>query len=293
MAPSSRPIGLRILAILLALTAVGTILFWIDWFTGHHVATAGEACYVAFENAFPLADGVMALFMLFAAVGLWRVAPAGYLFGLLGAGGLLCLGALDTSYNLQHGKYASIADPAMAFEAYINVHTFLMGALTIGLAHRHRERLLAGSTEEGATGGTTALLRTSAVVFLLYAARVCLAWKSGRPWNMVAPAGGSCVAVFEATFPLAEAIAAFSGLLVAPGLFLLRPFGLTWGLTASGAFAFLASMKTLFLIQNAGPAFPAAPGRIGWIVLLYALALISALAAWRARGLLLAGRQGN
>ena len=288
MAAPSRPAGLTILAVLLALTSVGTILFWIDWFFGGHVATAGEACYVAFENAFPLADGVMVLFMLLAALGLWRVAPAGYLFGLLGAGGLLCLGGLDTSFNLQHGKYAAIADPAMAFEAYINVHSFLMGALTIVLVHRHRARLLVGSMPSGAAEGTTVLLRMSALVFILFFGRVAAAWGSAHPWTFTAPSGASCVAIFDATFPTAEALAALAALLAAAGFFLFRPFGLTFGLTASGALAFLASMKTLFLLQNAGPKLPPTPGRIGWLVFLYSFAIVSALAAWRARGRLLA-----
>jgi len=293
MAAPSRPAGLGILAVLLALTAFGTILFWIDWFFGGHVATAAEACYVAFENAFPLADGVMALFMLLAAVGLWRVSPAGYLFGLLGAGGLLCLGALDTSYNLQHGKYAAIADPAMAFEAYINLHTFLMGALSIGLVHRHRERLLGRTPDAGAGVGSMAPLTATALVFLLCFGRVAAAWAGGRPWVFAAPTDRSCAAIFEATFPLAEAIAALAGLAAAAGFLLRRHFGLTAGLAASGALAFLASMKTLFLLQNAGPEFPAAPGRIGWIVFLYAFAIGSALAAWRARDRLLAGETGR
>jgi hypothetical protein len=289
MAAPSRPAGLTILAVLLALTSVGTVLFWIDWFFGGHVATAGEACYVAFENAFPLADGVMVLFMLLAALGLWRVAPAGYLFGLLGAGGLLCLGALDTSYNLQHGKYATIADPAMVFEAYINVHSFLMGVLTIVLVHRHRARLLAGSVAGEAREGTTALLHASALVFVLLFGRVAAVWAGARPWTFATPASASCAAIFAATFPPAEALAALAGLVAVAGFFLFRPFGLTSGLTASGALAFRASMKTLFLLENAGPKFPATPARIGWAAFLYAFAIVSALAAWRARGRLLAG----
>ena len=292
MSPPVRATGLRVLAVLLALTATGTILFWIDWFAGQHVATAKEACYLAFENAFPLADGLMELFMLLAAVGLWRVAPAGYLFGLLGAGGLLCLGALDTAYNVQHGKYAAIADPAMAFEAYINAHSFLMGGLTLIIAHRHRERLLAGSTGGRATEGETALPQASALLFLLYVGRVAMSWKSGLPWRFAAPEGGSCAGIFEATFPPAEAMTAIIALLAAVGFFASRPFGLTGGLTASGALGFLASMKALFLIQNAGPAFPATPGRMGFIAFLYGLALVSALAAWRARGRLLAPGSG-
>jgi hypothetical protein len=240
---------------------------------------------VAFENAFQLADGVMALFMLLAALGLLRVSPAGYLFGLLGAGGLLCLGALDTSYNLQHGKYAAIADPAMAFEAYINVHTFLMGALTIGLAHRHRERLLAGRRgRPGRRRRRCTRRRSSSSSSEAVAARAAT-----RPWTFAAPPF-SCAAIFDATFPSAEAIAALAGLVAAAGFFLRRPFGLTFGLTASGALAFLASMRALFLVENTGPEFPATPGRVGWAAFLYTFAIVSALSAWKARGRLLAPR---
>ena len=52
-------------------------------------------------------------------------------------------------------------------------------------------------------------------------------------------------------------------------------------------------MKALFLLQGAGPEFPAGAGRIGWIVFLYAFAIASALAAWRARDRLLAGETGR
>jgi len=45
---------------LLWLTAGVTVLYWVVFFTSGEVHSTEEECYLAFERAFPLADGWMA-----------------------------------------------------------------------------------------------------------------------------------------------------------------------------------------------------------------------------------------
>ena len=95
-----RPVSLTITAALMLLTAAGTILFWGTFFadpeTQHsgHLASRCDAWF-AWEMSFPLADGWMAATAILGAVGLWRMRPAGLLFGLVSGGAI---------HGHQHGR---------------------------------------------------------------------------------------------------------------------------------------------------------------------------------------------
>ena len=286
-AGAPRPVGLTILAAVFFLTALGTVLFWIDWFFGGHVATAEEACYRAFENAFPLADGGMSLLLVIGAIGLLRLAPGGFLWSLLGAGGLLALASLDATYNIEHGKYARLGDPAMAFEAYINAHCYVLGLATLTLAWKHRGRLIERDHARGWKAGSEQTcpspLAVAAAVFFLNLIRVALDWRSG-----LSP-GTSCEAVFENSFPLAEGLTALVGASAGIGILRRRAPGLAWSLIASGGLAFLASMWALFYLENAKWTAPDGASLALRVVVLYVAAAYTARAAWAHRGWLLRG----
>ena len=55
-----RPRGLVAAITYLAVAAVGTTAYWIVFFTSGAVHVQDDAAYLAFERAFPLADGWMA-----------------------------------------------------------------------------------------------------------------------------------------------------------------------------------------------------------------------------------------
>jgi len=126
----------------LALVAVLTTLYWIDFFTSGAVHVRDDAVYLAFERAFPLADAWMAACSLLGAIGLWRRRSWGLLFGLLAASAQIFLACMDVLFNVNEGNYA-IASAAMATEILINVGLLVGAPLLIAFLWRQRHALLA------------------------------------------------------------------------------------------------------------------------------------------------------
>jgi uncharacterized membrane protein (DUF2068 family) len=135
-----RPRGLVAAITYLAVAAVGTTAYWLVFFTSGAVHVQRDAAYLAFEKAFPLADGWMAACAVLGAVGLWRGRPWGLLFGLLAASSLVFLGCMDVLWNLNSGSYA-IGNNAMKAEIAINVFCLAGGSLLILYLWRHRRSL--------------------------------------------------------------------------------------------------------------------------------------------------------
>src|SRR5690242_7405644 len=95
----------RTLAVLLILGALITLAYWLNYFLAGDVRVVEERWYTAFEDAFPVADGWMALCMLLAGVGLWRGTRTGALFGLMAGSALVYLAAMDITFNVNNGLY--------------------------------------------------------------------------------------------------------------------------------------------------------------------------------------------
>ncbi|MBI9074949.1 MAG: hypothetical protein JEZ02_06020 [Desulfatibacillum sp.] len=96
----------KALAVLQIMTGVGIILFWIAFFTVGLAPANPPDGYFAFEHSFPLPDGVLCLCLIASGVMLLKGARSGRVLGLMGAGGLMFLGLLDFSFNIQNGMYA-------------------------------------------------------------------------------------------------------------------------------------------------------------------------------------------
>ena len=126
----------------LAVTAVLTTLYWIDFFTSGGVHVRDDAVYLAFEKAFPLADAWMAACSLLGAIGLWRRRSWGLLFGLLAGSAQVFLACMDVLFNFNEGNYA-IASAAMAAEILINLGLLIGAPLLIVFLWRQRHALLA------------------------------------------------------------------------------------------------------------------------------------------------------
>ncbi|MGA7712970.1 MAG: hypothetical protein WCA81_13785 [Rhizomicrobium sp.] len=122
----------RILAVLLVLTGIGTMLYWVNYFAAGDVRVVSERWYTAFEDSFPLADSWMAITAVVAGIGLWRGVPWGTRAGLLAGSALIFLAAMDITFNIENGLYALAATSApMQFEIAINLWTLVLGLITI------------------------------------------------------------------------------------------------------------------------------------------------------------------
>ena len=60
--------------------------------------------------------------------------------GIAAGSAMVFLGAMDTLFNLEHGKYADMT-PEMAVETVINVVCFAFGSITMARLWRIRSRL--------------------------------------------------------------------------------------------------------------------------------------------------------
>lgn len=146
--------GIHLAAGYLAVVAVLTTLYWIDFFTSGGVQVREDAVYLAFEKAFPLADAWMATCSLLGAIGLWWRRPWGLLFGLLAASAQVFLACMDVLFNLNEGNYA-IASAAMAAEVAINLGLLAGAPLLIAFLWRRRHELLAPDHVRRAAGTRT------------------------------------------------------------------------------------------------------------------------------------------
>lgn len=109
----------RIIALLELLTGLGILLFWIGFFTIGLAPAEPPQCYFTFEHSFPLPDTILALALITAAVLLLQDKRPGRDLSLICGGGLMFLGVLDFSFNIQNGMYAiSVLDTVL--NAFIN-----------------------------------------------------------------------------------------------------------------------------------------------------------------------------
>ncbi|HEX8972850.1 hypothetical protein [Oryzihumus sp.] len=127
-----------VLGVLLVLTAVVTVAYWVDFFLRGTVQVVEEEWYLRFERAFPAADGWMAACALAAAVGLFQGAGYGVVFGLLAGGALVFLGLMDLTFNLQNHLFRLLPRSGqMWVELVIIVWCLTLGAvLALYLAGR-------------------------------------------------------------------------------------------------------------------------------------------------------------
>lgn len=131
----------RILGVVLIVGAMVTALYWWSYFNAGDVMVSHERWYTAFEDAFPIADGWMALCMMGAGVGLIQGRPWALPLGLLAGSALIFLTAMDVTFNVQNNLYPlAAANDAMKAEIAINVATAALGAWTIAACWpRYRE----------------------------------------------------------------------------------------------------------------------------------------------------------
>jgi hypothetical protein len=133
------------MTIVLWVVTVLVAAYWLAWYADRSlVASNHRAAYYEFENAFPLADGWLALCCVAAARSLQRARPVALLWLLMGAGAGIYLFGMDVLYDAEHRIWWR-SGAGGAIEAAINVLTL---ALSIWLARwtwRRRAALLGAS----------------------------------------------------------------------------------------------------------------------------------------------------
>jgi hypothetical protein len=127
-------------AVLMRVAALFTIGYWTEYFTSGNVRTSDDPAYVEFENAFPLADGYMAVCLLVSARLLRKERPGAVPAGIAAGSAMVYLAGMDILYNVQHGKYRKM-NSEMGLETLINGFSLVFGPWTMIRLWRARKRL--------------------------------------------------------------------------------------------------------------------------------------------------------
>jgi hypothetical protein len=112
--------GLKTMAVLELLTGIGFILFWTGFFTIGLSPENPPQCYFAYEHSFPLPDIILSIAILASGILLLKNKESGRTLSLVCSGGLMFLGILDFSFNIQNGIYL-ISTLDLILNAFINI----------------------------------------------------------------------------------------------------------------------------------------------------------------------------
>ena len=140
--------GRRAMIGLLWFGSLATLAYWVIWFGVDRswLATADTPAYYAFENAFPIADGWMAVTGALGAVALQRRQPSALLWMLLAGSAALYLAGMDVLFDLENGIYRPSASANgvanVAVELFINVGCLVGGIAIIAFAWRYRAHFM-------------------------------------------------------------------------------------------------------------------------------------------------------
>ena len=117
-------------AVLELITGLGIILFWVGFFTVGLAPANPPDGYFVFEHSFPPPDSALALTLIVSAVLLLRGKPLGRSLSLVAGGGLIFLGVIDFSFNIQNGMYA-ISALDTVLNGFINLWCVGLGAFLV------------------------------------------------------------------------------------------------------------------------------------------------------------------
>lgn len=124
---------------LLGFGSVLVVAYWVLWFADRSMITSDHgAAYIAFEQAFPVADGWLAGAAVLAAIQLWRrrlLSALVWVFAMGGAGMYLC--AMDVLYDLEHGIYTTGRGGTFEFAINLATAAWSIGGMIIGWHFRH------------------------------------------------------------------------------------------------------------------------------------------------------------
>ena len=124
--------------------SIATLAYWVVWFgvDRRWLATADTPEYYTFENAFPIADGWLAVTGALGAVALQRRRASALLWMLLAGSAALYLAGMDVLFDLENGIYRSGGLANVGVELFINVGCFAGGVAIVRFGWRHRHHFL-------------------------------------------------------------------------------------------------------------------------------------------------------
>jgi hypothetical protein len=126
----------RVHAGFMVLATVATLAYWVTYFMSGATMVRSDNVYTSFENAFPVADGWMALSFLLAAIFLLKGDRSAVLWGICGGSAMIFLGGIDILFNIEQGLFTH-GGLEMAAEIVINLFCWTFGPFTIWRMWNH------------------------------------------------------------------------------------------------------------------------------------------------------------
>jgi hypothetical protein len=135
-AVNTRPI----LALLVG-TVVVDVTYWTIWFAHRSwLASDATTSYTDFENAFPLADGWLALCAVLAFISLLRRSPQALLWLIACGSAAGYLLGMDVLYDVQHSVWWTSGAEGW-IELGVNTTTAVLAGTLLSWSWRHRDAL--------------------------------------------------------------------------------------------------------------------------------------------------------
>ena len=104
-----------ILSVLLIISAIGLVYYWVDFYTRKGVQAIQEDWYLKFQKACSVADMWIVACALIGAVGLLTEQNYGLLFSILAASSGIFLALIDITFNIENKLYRFLVHPMQWF----------------------------------------------------------------------------------------------------------------------------------------------------------------------------------
>jgi hypothetical protein len=121
---------------------VALIAYWVIWFFVNRawLASLDTPAYFVFENAFPAADGWLAVCCGAGAWALWKRRASALFWLIAGGSSSLYLGLMDVLFDLENGVYAAPKGDlgTVGTEIAINLYALGVGAWALWFGWRNR-----------------------------------------------------------------------------------------------------------------------------------------------------------
>jgi hypothetical protein len=125
----------KCIPVLLAITAIGILAYWADFFLMGTVKARQDNVYLSFQSAFPLADFWLTFCLIMTALSHFRCEKYKKIFfGLLSSSSMIFLALIDFLFNLNQGIYKNFDTPVF-METTINIWLVSLGIITAICIH--------------------------------------------------------------------------------------------------------------------------------------------------------------